>query len=158
MDKFGKSQAVTRVEDVRFLKGNGQYIADILPQGTLHCFVLRSQVAHGHITLLDTSDAETVPGVHLVVTAADLIKAGVSNRIDANLVKNIDGTTGAAPIRPVLATDRVRFVGEPVAVIVAETIEMARDAAELIVLDIDDLPVKLDLCAGGETIHPEAPG
>jgi carbon-monoxide dehydrogenase large subunit len=157
MEKFGKSQPVRRIEDARFLTGTGRYVADAVPAGTLPCFVLRSQVAHGRITALDVRAASGAPGVHLVLTGADLVAAGMGNGIEANLVRNRDGSMGAAPVRPILATDRVRFVGEAVAVLVADSLELARDAAELIELEIEDLPVKLEARAGGETLHAEAP-
>ncbi|MEY8827374.1 xanthine dehydrogenase family protein molybdopterin-binding subunit [Sedimentitalea sp. XS_ASV28] len=157
MDKFGKSQSVTRIEDKRFLTGSGHYIADGDTASALHCYVLRSEVAHGRITALDIGDAQQAAGVHLVVTASDLTAAGGTNRIEANLVQNRDGTMGAAPARPILASDRVRFVGEPIVAVIAETLHAARDAAEMIVVEIDELPVKLDVRAGGETLHPEAP-
>lgn len=157
MEKFGKSRPITRVEDVQFLTGNGRYIADGAAATALQCFVVRSEVAHGRISALDVTEARQAPGVHLVVTADDLAKAGVHNRIDANLVQNRDGSKGASPVRPILTTDRVRFVGEPIAVVIAETLHKARDAAEAILLEIDDLPVKMDVRAGGETLHPEAP-
>ncbi|WP_146587563.1 xanthine dehydrogenase family protein molybdopterin-binding subunit [Puniceibacterium confluentis] len=157
MDKFGKSQSVKRVEDTRFLIGQGRYVDDITPQGALHGYVLRSPVAHAEITTLDVSEARSAEGVHLVLTAQDLLDAGVQLGIGATLARNQDGTPGAAPERPVLARGRVRFVGEPVAMIFADTLQQARDAAELIVLDYDDLPVHLALEVGGAAIHPEAP-
>ncbi len=158
MDKFGKSQPVKRVEDVRFLTGQGGYVDDTAPKGALHAIFLRSSVAHAEITALDIDEARAAPGVHLVVTAEDLAAAGVDLNIFAATVKNRDGTDGAAPERPILARGRVRHVGEPVAMVVAETLSAARDAAELIGFDTDDLEVSLALAAGGPTIHPEAPG
>ena len=157
MDKFGRSQPVKRVEDLRFLTGQGRYVDDIVPAGALVAHVLRSPVAHGEIAVLDVSDARAAPGVHLVLTAGDLAAAGITEGMSATVVKNRDGTQGAAPRRPLLAEGRVRFVGEPVAIVFAETLAQARDAAEAIVLDIDELPVKLDLAPGGEALHAEAP-
>ncbi|SFT84885.1 carbon-monoxide dehydrogenase large subunit [Sedimentitalea nanhaiensis] len=157
VEKFGKGQPVTRREDVRFLTGQGHYVDDGGPAGSLIAFVLRSQVAHGVITALAMDDARSAKGVHLIVTAQTLLQAGVEIAMDSNVVTNRDGSEGAAPLRPVLAQDRVRFVGEPVAVVIAETLDQARDAAELIHIEIDDLPAKLDLCDGGETIHDVAP-
>ena len=78
MDKFGKSQPITRLEDQRFLTGFGKYIDDIAPADALHAFVFRSPIAHGVITNLDVSDARESEGVAAVITAADLIAAGIS--------------------------------------------------------------------------------
>ncbi|UOA26727.1 xanthine dehydrogenase family protein molybdopterin-binding subunit [Pseudosulfitobacter sp. DSM 107133] len=157
MDKFGKSQSTTRVEDVRFLTGAGRYVDDIAPDGALHAFFLRSPIAHGTITELDVTDAREAPGVHLVLTYDDLEAAGMNTGMVGATVDNRDKTKGAAPKRPILATGKLRYVGEPIAVIFADKYEQARDAAELIVLDYDDLPAKMDLTPGGETLHAEAP-
>ncbi len=157
MEKFGKSQPVRRVEDVRFLTGQGRFVDDIAPEGALFGHLLRSQVAHGRITALDLAAARATPGVHLVLAADDLATAGVHLGMDAMLVDNRDGSKAAAPERPILARDRVRFVGEPVAFIVAETPDQARDAAEMIEFDTIDLPVNMDVGPGGPVIHPEAP-
>ncbi|NRB02324.1 MAG: xanthine dehydrogenase family protein molybdopterin-binding subunit [Rhodobacteraceae bacterium] len=156
MEKFGKSQPVTRVEDVRFLTGAGRYVDDIAPADGWHMCVYRSPIAHGVINDLDVSEARAAPGVKAVYTYADLEAAGLNMVMFAALVDNRDGTKGADAKRYLLAKDRLRFVGEPVAVVVAETIAEARDALELISLDYDDLPAKLDLTKGGETIHEEA--
>lgn len=157
MEKFGKSQPVKRVEDVRFLTGQGRYIEDAAPAGALRAWVLRSPVAHGVISALAVEDARAAEGVHAVITLADLEAAGIDTSMDGSLVTNRDGTKGAAPERPMLARDRVRYVGEPVAVVIAETLDQARDAGELIELDIDDLPVKLDVLPGGEPLHEGVP-
>ncbi len=157
MEKFGKSQSVKRVEDLRFLTGEGRYVDDITPEGALYCYFLRSPVAHGEVTELDVADAREMPGVHLVATVDDLIAAGMKIGLGASLVTNRDGTKGAAPERPILARGRVRHVGEPIAMIVADTLAEARDAAEVIMLEIDDLSVHIGLTTGGPEIHPEAP-
>ena len=157
MEKFGKSQSVVRTEDVRFLTGGGRYVDDITPSGALRGFVFRSPVAHAVITHLDVSDAKSVPGVHAVLTVDDLEAAGMNVNMRGAIVKNRDGTDGAAPKRPMLAKGRVRYVGEPVAFVVSETLDQARDAAELIDFEYDDLPAKIDLGTGGETLHTEAP-
>ena len=157
MDKFGKSQPVTRREDVRFLTGEGRYVDDIAPANALQCFVFRSPVAHGVITELDVSDARDAEGVHAVYILADLEAAGMNVGMQGATMPNRDGSQGAAPERPVLARGRLRFVGEPIAVIVADALVQARDAAELIVLDYDDLPAKMDMAKGGEPVHDEAP-
>jgi len=157
MSKFGSSQSVTRFEDTRFLTGKGAYVDDITPAGALHGYVLRSTVAHGTITHLDVAEARAAPGIHAVLTAADLAEAGLANALRFSTVKNRDGSVGNRAPRTILAEGRVRFVGDPLAFIVADTPAQARDAAELIVLDIDDLPVKLDLAPGGPVIHDSAP-
>ncbi|MFZ5962784.1 xanthine dehydrogenase family protein molybdopterin-binding subunit [Thalassococcus sp. BH17M4-6] len=157
MDKFGKSQSVKRVEDNRFLTGKGRYVDDIAPKDALHCAFFRSPVAHAQITGLDVSAAREAEGVALVLTAADLEEAGVELGMSAVLIKNRDGSMGAHTVRPLLAKDRVRFVGEQVVAVFAETLDQARDAAELIAFDYDDLPVHTALEPGGEALHPEAP-
>lgn len=157
MDKFGKSQPVNRVEDGRFLTGHGRYVDDITPEGALHAVFFRSPVAHAQITRLDVSEARAAPGVHLVMTASDIAAEGVTEGMSAAILKNRDGTPAAAPRRPLLAEDVVRFVGEPIALIVAETLDAARDAAELIELDYEDRPVKMDVTPGGAALHDAAP-
>jgi carbon-monoxide dehydrogenase large subunit len=157
MEKFGKSQPVKRVEDVRFLNGTGRYVDDIAPANALRGFVFRSPVAHASIDTLDVTDAREAPGVHLVLTAVDLDEAGISEGLWGTTIDNRDGSKGASPFRPVLARDTVRYVGEAVAFVVADSLEAARDAAELIEFDYTDKPVHLGLASGGEAIHPEAP-
>ncbi len=152
MTKFGSSQPVTRLEDTRFLTGHGRYIDDTAPEGSLRAYVLRSTMAHGEITTLDVSDAREAEGVVALYTAEDIGERGLRNAMKGSTVPE-----GAAPVRPVLAEGRVRFVGEPVVFIVAETLAQARDAAELVEFDIDDLPVKLDIAPGGPAVHEEAP-
>ena len=158
MRPFGKSQPVTRVEDRRFLTGAGRYVDDIAPESALHAHVFRSPVAHAEIARLDVSAAREAPGVALVLTAEDLASAGLDDTMAYSVVKNRDGTDGAAPVRPLLARGRVRFTGEPVAMVVAETRQEALDAAELIELEYEELPAIVEPAAGGEAIHPEAPG
>ena len=157
MQPFGKSQSAMRLEDVRFLTGQGQYIDDIAPGNAAIAYFLRSPVAHAEITELDVEDARQAEGVLAVLTAAELEAAGVKLGIRAQILKNADGSKAAAPERPCLARGRVRFVGEPVACVVAETLEAAKDAAELIAFDFDELDPHLELAPGGPEIHPEAP-
>jgi aerobic carbon-monoxide dehydrogenase large subunit len=157
MTKFGTFQTVARFEDPRLLTGRGRFVDDIAPAGALHALFLRSNMAHARITGLDVTAARAVPGVHLVLTAADLTVAGVVDGMRAAILTNRDGGRAAAPRRALLAEDRVRFVGEPVVVVVAETLAAARDALERVVLETEELPVKLDLAPGGPAIHPEAP-
>lgn len=158
MEKFGKSNPVSRKEDLRFLTGKGQYIDDVAPAGALVAHVFRSPVAHAEITELNLEDARGADGVHLVLSAQDLEDEGIEMNLKAEVLKNRDGSKGADPQRPLLAKDRVRFVGEAIAIIIADTLEQAKDAAELIELDYDELPVHVSPVPGGPTIHDEAPG
>ncbi|MBO6602080.1 MAG: xanthine dehydrogenase family protein [Roseicyclus sp.] len=157
MTKFGTSQPVTRLEDTRLLTGHGRYIDDVAPKDALFGHVLRSTVAHGEITALDLTGAREAPGVHLVLSAADLAEAGLPNAMKFSTVKNRDGSDGAAPARPILAEGRVRFVGEPIAFIVADSVAAAKDAAELIVFDFEEVEPHMELRPGGPELHPEAP-
>ena len=157
MSEFGKSQSISRVEDRRFLTGTGRYTEDIAPDGALFAVFVRSPVAHGRLAAIDADDARTMPGVAAVMTLADLEAAGVNPAMRYMTVKQPDGSSPPATERLVLARDRVRFVGEPVACVLAETLAQAKDAAEAVVLDIEDLPVHLDLAPGGEALHPQAP-
>jgi carbon-monoxide dehydrogenase large subunit len=157
MEKFGKSQSVTRREDLRFLTGAGRYIDDIAPEGALFAMFLRAGIAHGRITALDVSPARAMPGVALVVTVDDLVAAGVKIGLAGKVLRNSDGSRAAAPLRPILAQGHVRHLGEPVAMVVADSLQAARDAVEAIEIAYDDLPVHLALAPGGAAIHPEAP-
>jgi carbon-monoxide dehydrogenase large subunit len=157
MEKFGKGQSARRVEDVRLLTGEGRYVDDIAPEGAWVAYFLRSTVAHADITALDLAEARQAEGVKAVYALADLEAMGVKVDIVAAIQKNRDGSKGAAPERPILARGRVRYVGEAVAVVIAETRAQAKDAAELISVEYSDLPVKIGPTVGGPAIHPEAP-
>ena len=157
MEKFGRGQPVTRVEDLRFLTGRGGYVDDIAPAGAFHAVFLRAMVAHGRIRSLDVTAARAAPGVRLVLTADDLIAAGVKMGMKTSRIRNLDGTLGRHPERPLLARGHVRFVGEAMAMIVADTIAQARDAAELIDPEIEALPVHMEIAPGGPAIHESVP-
>jgi len=161
MKKFGLSQPVERVEDERFLTGAGAYIDDVVPAGALHAVFLRSPVAHGTITALDVSAAKDAPGVHLVLTGQDL-DGQIDHDMDGGTIGNRDGSTSARPRRPILAVDRVRHVGEAIAMVVADSRSEAMDALEMIELDIDTLPSVTDTAAalepGKPQVHDEAAG
>jgi len=156
MSKFGVSQPVRRKEDVRFLTGAGRYIDDVAPDGALQAVFYRSPVAHARIRNLDVAAAAGAPGVIAVYTAADFADKLI-NSVDFEVVQNRDGTDGAAPVRPVLAEDTVRYAGEAIAMIVADSALAATDALELISCDFDDLPVHVETMIGGAAIHAEAP-
>ncbi|MBN2761401.1 MAG: xanthine dehydrogenase family protein molybdopterin-binding subunit [Rhodobacteraceae bacterium] len=157
MQAFGTSQGGTRREDVRFLTGQGRYLADIAPANALHAVFLRAPVAHARITSLDVDEARALPDIRAILTGADLIAMGVTASVYAITLPDTRGGKGAAPHRPILATDTMRHVGEPVALVVADTREAAMDALDAISLEYDDLPVSLALSPGGPEIHPEAP-
>lgn len=154
MRAFGQSQGGTRNEDIRFLTGRGRYLADILPEGTASAVFVRAPVAHGRITALDTTEARAMPGVLGIWTWDDLEAAGVTASIWAVAAKDPRGIEGATPHRPALAREVVRHLGEPVALIVAETRAQGLDAAEAVILDIDPLPAQMDLDPAGAPIHP----
>ncbi|WP_299439254.1 xanthine dehydrogenase family protein molybdopterin-binding subunit [uncultured Rhodospira sp.] len=163
MGRFGQGQAIRRVEDQRFLTGTGRYTDDITLPGMAFGAVVRSPHPHGVLTGIDIDAARAMPGVLGVFTAADLDSAGLGGLPATILVKNRDGTRMTAPDRPILARDRVRFVGEPVAFVVAESALQARDAAEAVLADIDPLPAAPDVASalgeGAPALHPDdAPG
>ena len=126
MEKFGKSQSVLRTEDDRFLTGKGRYIDDATPSDSLYAYFFRSQVAHAKIESLNVVDAKKAVGIHGIFIAEDLENNGVKNDLVGVTVKNRDGTDGASPKRPLLAKDRVRFVGEPIALVIADTMQMQK--------------------------------
>ncbi len=157
MQAFGKSQGGKRREDQRFVTGTGRYVADIAPVGAAVGVFLRSPVAHGRITTLDVAAARAMPGVLGVFTARDL-PGSLQGAIYAVKARDDTGRTGAAPARPVLASQSLRHVGEAVALIVAQTHAAAVAAMEAVILDIDELEPVLALSGAGPQIHPEAPG
>jgi aerobic carbon-monoxide dehydrogenase large subunit len=151
--KFGVGQSVKRVEDLRLLTGAGQYTDDINLQRQAYVYFLRSPHAHADIGNLDTGAAKRAPGVLGVFTGADLRAAGLGDLTCAVPLKQRDGTLFMPP-RPALAVGRVRFVGDPVAMVVAETPAQARDAAEQIVVDYKPLGAVADIEAA---VKPGAP-
>ncbi len=157
MEKFGRSQPVRRFEDHRFVTGAGGYLDDVVPEGAAFAVFVRAQVAHASFEPLDLSDVREMPGVLAALAVEDIEAMGIAIDMDFETVENRDGTDGAAPLRPILAKGRVRFVGEPMAIIVAETMQEAKDAAESVFPETEDLPAKMDLATGGESLHDEAP-
>ena len=152
--KFGIGQPVTRQEDPVLLKGQGRYTDDINLPNQAYAVMVRSQVAHGIIKGIDTSAAKQMPGVLGVWTGADLNAAGFGPLKTLIPVPNRDGSPMKTPVRYSLATDKVRFVGDPVAFVVAGTLAEAKDAAEAVELDIESLPAVTDSRAAAE---PDAP-
>jgi carbon-monoxide dehydrogenase large subunit len=152
--RFGSGRAVQRIEDEGLLKGLGQYTDDIAPAGELRLVFLRSPYPHARIVSIDTATATGMAGVVKVVTGAELEQAGVKPIPTNPAFKRADGTPAATAPRRVLAHERVRYVGEPVAAIVAETLQQARDAAEAILVEYEELPHVVDL---EEATTPGAP-
>lgn len=161
MEKFGMGQPVRRKEDTRLLTGRGHYTDDLNREGQAHLVVLRSPHAHARILSLDVTEARAAPGVLAVLTADDAAADGLGLFPVMVDVPGKGGTKLAAPPRAILQKDTVRFVGDPVALVVAETRAQAQDAAELILVDYDILPSITDTGAadaeGAPQIWPEAP-
>jgi aerobic carbon-monoxide dehydrogenase large subunit len=162
MKQFGIGQPVRRVEDRRFITGHGCYLDDIARPRQSHAFMLRSPHAHARIGALDTAVASAAPGVLAILTGDDLARDGVGGIPCLSAVTNRDGTSSVLPPHPPLVRDRVRHVGDTVAVVVAEGAAAARDAAELIGVDYEPLPAVVDtahaLDPGQPQVWDEAPG
>lgn len=152
--KFGIGQPVPRTEDPVLVQGQGRYTDDLDLPGQAHAVIVRSRNAHGVIRGIDTEAARAVPGVLAVFTGADLQAAGYGPLKCTIPLKNRDGSPMLKPERPALAVDKVRFVGDPVAIVVAETAVAARDGAEAVDLDIEPLPAVTDMT---QADAPDAP-
>ncbi len=152
--KFGSGKAVQRVEDDRLLRGQGLYVDDATAAGTKHVCFVRSPYASADILSVDTSAAQQAAGVHLVLTGADLLAASVPAMAKPINFKRPDGSPLQTPERHLLATTLVRFVGEPVAVVVADSIAQAQAAAELVEVSYEPRPVAADMA---QALAPDAP-
>ena len=151
--KFAVGQPVRRAEDPRLLRGEGQYTDDINRPGQAWCAMVRSPVAHGVIRGIDASAARDMPGVLAVYTAADLAAAGCKPMAYRVALKGRNGSDIIKPKRFALAHDKVRFVGDPVACVIAETAAQAQDAAEAVSVDIEALPAVVEMA---DAVKPEA--
>jgi carbon-monoxide dehydrogenase large subunit len=160
--KFGIGQPVPRQEDPTLLRGQGRYTDDLSLPNQAWCHMVRSQMAHGIIKGIDTTEAKRMPGVLGVWTGKDLNEAGYGPLKTLIPVPNRDGTPMKMPTRHSLATEKVRFVGDPVAFVVAETLEQAKDAAEAVLVDIEQLPAVTDsreaTQPGAPVVFDDAPG
>ncbi len=149
-------------EDARFLSGHGSYTDDINRPGQLYAFVRRSDRPHAKIRSIDTSAAATAPGVVAVYTGADMAAENIGGLPCGWQIHSKDGSPMKEPPHPVLAVDKVRHVGDPIAVVVAETKQAAKDASEQIVIDYEDLPAVASLrdaiAPGAALVHDDAPG
>ena len=153
MGEFAIGQGVSRFEDPRLIRGGGKYIDDVVYPGMAYGVVLRSPHGHAKIISIDTSAAKAAPGVLAVITAADWKNAGLGELPSHGGLKRRDGSPMFKSSYPVLADDRVRWVGDPVAFVVAETQAQAADAAELIAVDYEPLPA---VVSTAKAIEPDA--
>ncbi len=163
MGRFAVGQPLRRKEDERLVTGGGSYTDDLQVAGALHAAFVRSPHAHADILAIDTATARAMPGVAAVLTAADCDAAGLGPLPCRALPRhNRDGRPMPATERPVLARRRVRHVGDPVALVVAETMAQARDAAEAVEVTYAPRPAVTDPVAalrpGAPELWPEAPG
>jgi carbon-monoxide dehydrogenase large subunit len=160
--RFSTGQSVTRKEDQRFITGSGRYTDDITLEQQAYLYLFRSPYPHGSITSLDVSDARKVAGVLAVYTADDLTAAGIRDLVGGDLPPSSQTEAKSALRQPPLARGRVRYVGEPVAGVVAESLAAARDAAELIWLDVDEESAAVTstdaLRSEAAQIHDSVPG
>jgi carbon-monoxide dehydrogenase large subunit len=160
-EKFAVGQPVSRKEDPVLLRGEGRYTDDLKRPDQLYAVMVRSRMAHGTINSIDVSTAREMPGVRAVILAEDLDAAGIRN-MPAAANKHRDGSATPRPPQRPLATGRVRYVGEPIAMAVAETSKQAKDAAEAVFADIDSLPAVTTAgkaaAADAPLVHDDAPG
>ncbi|MDD3786213.1 MAG: xanthine dehydrogenase family protein molybdopterin-binding subunit [Hydrogenophaga sp.] len=154
-------EPVRRKEDYRFLTGAGQYTDDIVPEGTTHAVFVRSPHAHARINSVDKSAALAAPGVIGVFDGQDVAADKIGGLPCGWLITSTDGTPMKEPAHPILAQGKARYVGDHVAMVVAETLEQARNAAELVNVDYEPLPAVVDVRdarqAGASAVHDEAP-
>ncbi len=161
-ERFAVGQPVPRSEDPVLLRGEGQYCDDISLPGQAYAAMVRSHRAHGAIRQIDAAAARAMPGVLAIYTAADLAAGGIGPLPPRQVVKNRDGTPMLTPTRHALATDKVRYVGEAVAAVIAETVASAKDAAEAVIVDIDPLPAVTEprraAAPGAPNLYDDVPG
>ena len=160
--KQGIGASVLRKEDLRFLTGRGRYSSDHRIHGEAHAVFVRSPHAHANVKSIDIAPALNVPGVIAVLTGDDLRADGVGLISHDFVVRYPDGRSMALPQRFALSVGRVVYVGEPVAIVIAESVNAAKDGAEAVEVDYEDLPVTVELTAsiapGATQLWPEAPG
>ncbi len=161
MSATGIGASVKRKEDIRFITGKGHYVDDINRPGQAYAYFLRSPHAHATINKIDASEAAKAPGVVAVFTGDDLAADKVGGLICGWMIHSKDGSPMKAGAHPALAQGKVRYVGDHVAVVIADTYAQAKDAAEKIVVDYGELPVAVDTAttanAGQPQLHDAAP-
>src|SRR5438045_5651061 len=147
MSATGIGASVRRKEDQRFITGKGHYTDDITRPGQTHAYFVRSPHAHAKIKRLDATEAKAMPGVVGVLTGAELAADKIGNLICGWMIHSKDGTPMKMSAHPALASGKVCHVGDPLAVVIAETSAQARDAAEKIAVDYAVLPAVADPAA-----------
>ena len=152
--KFAVGQPVPRNEDPTLLRGRGRYSDDLSLPGQAYAVILRSRHAHGVINAIDTEAALAMPGVLGIYTGPDLTAAGIKPMPAGQAIPTADGSPMHRPSCPVLTSDKVRYVGDPMAIVVAETAAEAKDAAEAVLLEIEPLPA---VTCASEAAAPGAP-
>ena len=161
MSATGIGASVKRKEDIRFITGKGHYVDDLNRPGQAYAYFLRSPHAHATIDKIDASAALKAPGVVAIFTGDDIAADKVGGLICGWMIHSKDGSPMKAGAHPALAQGKVRYVGDHVAVVIAETLAQAKDAAELVSVDYDVLPAAADVAtaqnAGQPQIHAEAP-
>jgi carbon-monoxide dehydrogenase large subunit len=161
-DRFAVGQSVSRREDPVLLRGEGSYTDDLNLPGQLYGVMVRSRVAHGIITAIDTAEAAGMPGVRAIILEQDLIAAGIKPMAANVSGANRDGSPVPKPVQNALTGTKVRYVGDPIAMVVADTAKLARDAAEAVLVEIDSLPAVTDARAAdapdAPLLHDSAPG
>jgi len=158
----GIGASVVRKEDRRFITGKGRYVDDIKVHGMTHAYFIRSPHAHARITGIELDEAKAMPGVVDVLTGAQIVDDKVGNLICGWAIHSKDGSAMKMGAWPAMAPEIVRFVGQAVAVVIAETKNLARDAAEAVVIHYEELQAVPNIAAaiapGAPQLHPEAPG
>jgi carbon-monoxide dehydrogenase large subunit len=161
MTETGIGARVLRKEDRRFLTGTGRYVDDISRPRQAHAWFVRSPHAHANILGIDAAPALAAPGVIAVLTGATALAAGLGGLPCGWQINNKDGSPMAEPAHPILAQGKVRHVGDPVAVVIAETRAQARNGAEVVAVDYEPLPAVVDTAKAAEPgqprVHDEAP-
>jgi carbon-monoxide dehydrogenase large subunit len=161
-ERYAIGQPVPRSEDPVLLRGEGHYADDVSLPGQAYAVIVRSPYAHGVIRRIDTASARARPGVLAVYTAAELAAGGIGPLPARQVMNNRDGTPMLQPVRTVLATDKVRYVGEAVAAVIADSVAAAKDGAEAVIVDIDPLPAVTEpdaaAAAGAPALYDDVPG
>jgi carbon-monoxide dehydrogenase large subunit len=158
----GIGASVVRKEDKRFVTGKGRYVDDVRLHGMTYAHFVRSPHAHARVKNIDAAEALKKPGVIAVLTGREIVDDKIGNLICGWMIHSKDGSPMKMGAWPAMAPETVRFVGQAVAVVIGETRNQARDGADVVAVDYEELPAVADICAaiapGAAQLHPEAPG